>query len=214
MSSALSRHRASSDGRSRRVVFGRAGVFFVAGALLPCALTSNATTVPNVEKLAGTYQYLVSERDTHGGALYRNTEGPLQGLVLPYSFSDSARYWGEYVCKLPGVNCSVSDFYDPGDFAVKARSGEGATLQAERVNVHNGTNIYDAATWQIAVVLGAVRNHFANFLDLEAYQLASYQNQILGQIHHTRDVPTGSRATTTESLYLYNGIRITDPRSA
>ena len=196
------------------MILGRAPVFLMASALLPCALTSNAATAPNVGELAGTYQYLVSERESHGGALYRSTEGPLKGLELPYSYRDSGPYWAEYVCKLPGVNCSVSDYYDASDFAVKARSGEGATLQAERVDVHNGTNIYDAATWQIAVVLGAVRNHFANSLGLEAYQLAAYQNQVLGQIHNTREVPTGSRATTAESLYLYDGTRITDPRAA
>jgi hypothetical protein len=193
-----------------------ASLLLTASALLSCVLTCNAVAEPSddVEELAGTYEYLVSYRDTHGGALYRTTEGPLKGLVLPFSFSDSERYWGEYVCKLPGLSCSVADYYDPSDYAIKARSGEGAILQTERVNVHNGTNIYDAATWQIAVVLGAVKNHFANLLDLDSYQLASYQNQVLSQMHNTRDVPTGSRATTIGSLYVYNGTRITDPRSA
>ncbi len=187
-----------------------------ASALLSCALTCNAVAEPSddVAELAGTYEYLVSYRDTHGGALYRTTEGPLKGSVLPYSFFDSAQYWGEYVCGPPALSCSVADYYDPSDYAIKARSGEGAILQTERVNVHNGTNIYDAATWQIAVVLGAVKNHFANFLALDSYQLASYQNQVLSQIHNTPDVPTGSRATTIASLYMYNGTRITDPRSA
>jgi hypothetical protein len=184
--------------------------------LLACAITFNAVALADsdIEELAGTYAYLVSDRDTHGGALYRPTDGALKGLVLPYSFSDSERYWGEYVCTLRGVGCSVSDYYDPNDYAIKARSGEGALLQTERVNVHNGTNIYDAAAWQIAVVLGAVKNHFTNFLNLDPYQLASYQNQVLGQRRNTGDVPTGSRAVTIGSLYVYNGTRITDPRSA
>jgi hypothetical protein len=184
--------------------------------LLACVLTFNAVADADsdIEELAGTYEYLVSDRDTHGGALYRPTDGALKGLVLPYSFSDSERYWGEYVCTLRGVSCSVSDYYDPNDYAIKARSGEGALLQTERVNVHNGTNIYDAATWQIAVVLGAVKNHFTRYLNLDAYQLASYQNQVLGQIGNTRGVPTGSRAVTSGSLYVYNGTRITEPRSA
>ena len=181
-----------------------------------CALTCSAAAEADngIEELAGTYEYLVSYRDTHGGALYRPLEGPLQGSVLPYSFSDSARYWGEYVCKLPGATCAVSDYYDPSDYAIKARGGPGALLQTERVNVHNGTNIYDAATWQIAVVLGAVKNHFTNLLDLDAYRLASYQNRVLRETHNTRDVPTGSRATTMGSLYVYNGTRITDPSAA
>ena len=197
-------------------MFRYARLLLTASTLLPCALTCNAAAAASsdIEELAGTYEYLVSYRDTHGGALYRTTDGALKGLVLPYSFSDSERYWGEYVCRLPGVICSVFDYYDPSDYAIKARSGEGALLQTERVNVHNGTNIYDAATWQIAVVLGAVKNHFTNFLDLDAYELASHQNQVLSQIHDTRGVPTGSRASTIGSLYVYNGTRITDPRSA
>ena len=198
------------------MMFRYASLLLTASTLLPCALTCNAPAEASeaIEELAGTYEYLVSYRDTQRGVLYRITDGALKGLVLPYSFSDSARYWGEYVCRLPGVICSVFDYYDASDYAIKARSDEGALLQTERINVHNGTNIYDAATWQIAVVLGAVKNHFTNFLDLDAYELASYQNQVLSQIHDTRDVPTGSRARTIGSLYVYNGTQITDPRSA
>jgi hypothetical protein len=178
-----------------------------AGAALSCALAGNAlaATDDGIEQLAATYAYLVSDRDTHGGTLYRVTEGALQGLLLPYSFSDSERYWGEYVCRLPGVDCTVSDYYDPSDFAIKARSGPGALLQTERIDVHNGTNIYDAATWQIAVVLGAVANHYTNLLDLDPYQLASNQNRALAR--------AGGRATTRGSTYVYNGTRISDPAS-
>lgn len=157
--------------------------------------------------LAGSYEYLVSYRDTHQGALYVPREGPLKGAPLPYSFTDSERYWGEYVCRQPAVSCAVSDYYDPADYAIKPRPGAGALLQTERVNVHNGTNIYDAATWQIAVVLGSVVNHFGNFLDLDAYSLAANQNRALEQMH-------GGRAITAGSLYVYNGVRISEPRSA
>jgi hypothetical protein len=175
---------------------------------------SNAQESRAIEDLRGSYEYLVSYRDTHGGALYVAAEGPFKGRILPFSFSDSAQYWGAYVCKQPAVSCAVTDYYDPSDYAVKVRPGPGAPLQTERVNVHNGTNIYDAATWQIAVVLGAIRNHFGNFLDVDPYTLATNQNIVLGQIQNTRNVPTGSRATTAGSLYLYNGSRISDPRTA
>jgi len=184
-------------------------------ALLPAlACGSETGRGEALAGLAGSYEYLVSYRDTHGGALYLLPEGPLKGAPLPYSFTDSERYWGEYVCKQPSVNCAVADYYDPADYAIKPRPGEGALLQTERVNVHNGTNIYDAATWQIAVVLGSVVNHFGNLLDLDAYSLASNENRVLGQAGEVRDVPTGRRATTVDSLYLYNGVRITEPRSA
>jgi hypothetical protein len=164
--------------------------------------------------LASNYAYLVSYRDPHGGALYLPREGPFKGTPLPYSYTDSARYWGEYVCAQPSVNCTVSDYYDPTDHAVKPRPGAGALLQTERINVHNGTNIYDAAIWQIAVVLGSVVNHFGNLLELDAYSVAANQNRVLGQIHNLKDLPTGSRATTVGGLYVYNGMRISDPRSA
>ena len=175
---------------------------------------ATARETGELEALAGSYEYLVSYRDTHGGALYKPTEGPFKGLVLPYSFYDSEQYWGEYVCRQPGVSCAVTDYYDPQDYAIKARPGQGALLQTERINVHNGTNIYDAATWQIAVVLGAVANHFSNYLDADPYALASNQNTVLGQIHNIQNVPTGSRAITVGSTYLYNGVRITDPKAA
>jgi hypothetical protein len=166
------------------------------------------------EGLAASYAYLVSDRDSLAGALYRAREGPFKGLSLPYSFTDSARYWGAYVCQEPATNCAVFDYYDPSDYAIKPRPGPGAPLQTERINVHNGTNIYDAATWQIAVVLGAVVNRFGNALGLDAYQLASDQNLVLSQTPNRGDVPTGRRATTQDSLYVYNGARIADARSA
>ena len=185
-------------------------------ALLPAIGHSSPVAGQNdaLGELAASYEYLVSYRDTHGGALYLPREGMFKGVPLPYSFTDSERYWGEYVCKQPSVSCAVSDYYDPADYAIKPRPGQGALLQTERINVHNGTNVYDAATWQIAVVLGSVVNHFGNFLDLDAYELALDQNRVLGQIHNMRDMPLGSRATTANGLYVYNGIRITDPRSA
>lgn len=164
--------------------------------------------------LAGSYEYLVSYRATHNGALYQVPDGPFRGMALPYSFSDSEQYWGSYVCGEAATQCAVADYYDPADYALKARPGSGAVLQNERVNVHNGTNIYDAATWQIAVVLGAEVNHFANFIAAGAYELASHQDQVLGRIQNAHDVPLGSRATTAGSLYLYNGASITDPRQA
>src|ERR1700736_2508248 len=103
-----------------------------------------------IQNLDESYQFLVSYRSTHGGALYAPTEGSLKGVALPLSFYDSERYWGAYVCVLPNVSCAVTDYYDPHDYSLKPRNAQQAAfLQAERVNVHNGTNIYDAATWQI-----------------------------------------------------------------
>jgi hypothetical protein len=108
----------------------------------------------------------------------------------------------------------VSDLYDPGDYSVRPAAGPGAALQAERVNVHNGTNIYDAATWQIATMLGAVVNRFGNFLDAEPYRLVSEQNAVLSGGYVAPGMPLGSRATTRQGLYVYNGVVIGDARAA
>jgi hypothetical protein len=174
-------------------------------SILACLAVSVARAHSPIEDLDASYQFLVTHRSTHGGALYALTEGSLQGVALPLSFYDTDRYWGAYVCALPDVNCSVKDYYDPHDYTLKPRNAEpGASLQAERVNVHNGSNIYDAATWQIAVMLGAVVNRFGNSLGVDAYGLAAGQNRLLGQI----------RATTSGSQFNYNGLGVTDPTAA
>jgi len=180
-------------------------------ALLP---RQAACAPPTISRLHESYEFLTSYRATHGGALYRPADGPLKGMILPFSFADSERYWGEYVCRLPQTDCNVVDLYDPNDFAVKPKPGPGALLQTERINVHNGTNIYDAATWQIAVMLGAVVNGFGNFLDVDPYDLVSNQNRVLSGAYVAPNVPLGSRAATAKSLYVYNGTRIDNPRAA
>ncbi len=180
-------------------------------ALLPGQF---ALAQSSIAELRETYAYLVSYRATHGGALYHNLRGPLKGFILPFSFGDSEQYWADYVCRLPDSNCSVVDIYDPTDYALKPQPGPGALLQTERVNVHNGTNIYDAATWQIAVMLGAVINKFGNSLDADPYKLVSDQNGVLSGAYVARDMPLGSRATTTRGLYQYNGVVISEPRAA
>lgn len=108
----------------------------------------------------------------------------------------------------------MSDVYDSGDYSLRPAPGAGGPLQAERVNVHNGTNIYDAATWQIATMLGAVVNGFGNFIDADPYRLVSDQNAVLSGAYVAPDMPLGSRATTKQGVYVYNGVAITDPRAA
>ena len=111
-----------------------------------------------VQDLGATYEFLVSDRSTQGGALYFPAAYRKQGIAMPFSFQDSEQYWGEYVCAFPDRKCAVTDLYDPADYTLKPREAAAGALQTERVDVHNGTNIYDAAVWQIAVVLGSVVN--------------------------------------------------------
>jgi hypothetical protein len=180
-----------------------------------CIATSIAHAQPVIEDLDASYQFLVTHRSTHGGALHALPEGPLQGVALPLSFYDSDRYWGSYVCALPGANCAVTDDYDPHDYSVKPRNEEpAASLQVERVNVHNGTNIYDAATWQIAVMLGSVVNRFRHSTDADAYHLAAGQNRLLTPVRDAPNAVAGMRATTANKQFNYNGIEVIDPIAA
>lgn len=167
-----------------------------------------------IKDLDASYQFLVNYRLTYGGALYAPAAGSLKGAILPLSFYDSEQYWGAYVCTLPNVNCAVADYYDPNDYSLKPHKGDAGSLQVERVNVHTGTNIYDAATWQIAVMLGAVVNKFGNAINADAYGLVTNQNRVLGEAPNSPNVPLGRRATTSGELFRYNGHEIADPQEA
>lgn len=187
----------------------------VLGAALALVSTwSDCAGAVVVQDLGATYEFLVSERATQGGALYFPTVYRGQGVVLPYSFRDSEQYWGEYVCAFPDTKCAVTDFYDAADYTLKPREGAAGVLQTERVDVHNGTNIYDAAVWQIAVVLGSVVNGFSNFVDADVYHLASQRNRVLSDTEDRSGTPLGKRAITRGALYHYNDHVIERPTSA
>ena len=170
-----------------------------------------------VQDLGATYDFLVSDRLTKGGALYFPAAYRRQGIVVPFSFQDSERYWGQYVCAFPDRKCAVTDLYDPADYSLKPDKGDAGVLQIERVNVHNGTNIYDAAVWQIAVVLGSVVNRFVNSIDADAYHLAIHQNSVLADAEGRAalaSTPLGKRAITSGDLYRYNDHVVQNPKSA
>src|SRR2546429_9970708 len=87
------------------------------------------------QDLRATFEFLVSDRSTKGGALYSPAVYRGQGIVVPFSFQDSEQYWGEYVCAFPARKCAVTDLYDPTDYTLKPRKGAAGILQTERVNV-------------------------------------------------------------------------------
>jgi len=179
--------------------------------VLGCAVPHKALALDWFSELEPSYGFLVSDRATHGGVLYTIDTGSLAGLELPRSFSDSADYWGGYVCTLPGNSCAVMDIYNPVTYTLTPPPGHAGDLQTERVDVHNGTNIYDAATWQIAVVLGDVSHHYRTYSRHDAYALASTQNRLLSE-----DMTRASalRATGTSAPFAYNGRRIANPQDA
>jgi hypothetical protein len=194
----------------------------VVSSLLTLAMTSGASagslgTGSIAEDLGSTYRFLVTERSTQGGALYRPAAYRERDIVLPFSFEDSAEYWGMYVCAFPDTRCAVTDRYDPANYALEPEKGTAGVLQTERVNVHNGTNIYDAAVWQIAVVLGSVVNGFGNTVDADAYHLATRENSALTAADNGAariGTAMGGKALTQGLLYRYNGHVVDAPLSA
>ncbi len=167
-------------------------------------------------ELESGYRFLISDRDTSGGILYTATAGKLQGRRLPLSFADSTEYWGAYVCRLPGNTCVITDTYDPQAYTLTPEKSPAGDLQTERINTHNGINIYDAATWQIAVMLGKVFNRFP-VLNHDAYALVCNQTYLLKEGHNgnSSHVPGNeNRAVTTGKNFVYNQQIIADPKQA
>lgn len=181
------------------------------GLAAEAAPADTGSAAADSDALASSYRFLVMPRD-QGGMLYTATAGALAGKRLPLSFVDSARYWGERVCHFPAPDCAVQLRYNPGDYSVAAEDNAAGALLAERVNTHSGANLYDSATWQIAVVLGAPA-HLAN----NAYTLAANQNLLLrsGYYGNAPDAAPGMiRGLTQGETFVYNGQRIRDPKAA
>ncbi|WP_321283824.1 hypothetical protein [uncultured Vibrio sp.] len=160
------------------------------------------------------YAFLVTPRD-QGGILYTATAGELKGRQLPLSFYDTAAYWGEHVCA--GVDCRVIDQYHPHNYTLLPRDSVAGDLQTERVNTHNGSNIYDAATWQIALLLGQSANGFHLPGQQDAYALAANQNLLLRRGHFGESpypAPSQIRGISAGSVFIYNQNHLTDPAQA
>ncbi|MEJ2619428.1 MAG: hypothetical protein P8163_04035 [Candidatus Thiodiazotropha sp.] len=165
--------------------------------------------------LESSYRFLVSDRETAGGILYTATAGKLRDRQLPLSFADSPDYWGVYVCGLLGNSCLVTDTFNSQTYSLTPQKSLAGDLQTERINTHNGINIYDAATWQIGVMLGQVINHFSLPTNQDAYALVSNQNQLLKEGYNgnsSHAVGSENRAMTSGEVFVYNHQTITDPK--
>lgn len=180
------------------------------------SLITSITYAQSQQPTAEAYSFLVSGTNV-GGALYLGTAGELNGLPLPLSYLDSANYWGNYVCARNHNNCNVIDEFNDQDYTLSPQNSAGGDLQIERINVHNGTDIYDAATWQIAVILGQVRGGFDNPKSQDAYSLVSNQNLLLKEGYDgnaSLAKPHANRGVTSHNRFLYNGTEITNPKQA
>ena len=181
-------------------------------AMLALSVLPAAVVHAQIDDLEATYRFLVTDRETQGGALYTATAGALKGYVLPLSFYDTPQYWGEHVCSAATRSCVITDIYNSTDYTLTPQRGPAGDLQTERVNVHNGANIYDAATWQIAVILGQAVNKFENPAKQDAYAAVTNQNTLLkeGYSGNARTtVPPTNRAITKGNVFLYNGHAVT-----
>lgn len=185
--------------------------------LLMLAMTPLVQAQSLDSDLESSYRFLISDRDTADGILYTATAGKLQGRRLPLSFAGSAEYWGAYVCRLPGNSCTVTDIYNSQTYSLTPQKLPAGDLQTERLNTHNGINIYDGAIWQIAVMLGQVVNRFSLPDNQEAYALVSNQNYLLKEGHNGNSshvIGSENRAVTAGKLFVYNQQIITDPKQA
>ncbi len=176
-----------------------------------------AQSQTNAADLESSYRFLVNDRETGGGVLYLATAGKLQGLQLPLSFVDSAAYWGEYVCRYPEKLCAITDVFNPQTFALTPEKSLAGDLQTERINTHNGSSIYDAATWQIAVMLGKIGNRFSLPQNKDAYALVSNQNRLLQEGYNgnsSHAVASENRAVTAGKVFVYNQQSFTEATRA
>lgn len=186
-------------------------ILLILNLLMLTTADAGASTDPELE---ASYRFLISNRD-QGGILYTATAATLKGKKLPLSYHDSPAYWGEHVCAQ--MDCAVIDSFDPITFALLPQKTKAGDLQTERINTHNGANIYDSATWQIAVMLGQQRNHFSLPAGEDAYSLASNQNLLLAAGHSGESQSTimgETRAVSSGGVFIYNQQRITEPRQA
>ncbi len=179
-----------------------------------------------MSELQASYDFLVRERSA-GGALLNFSAGLLDPgsklskatgqYLLPGSFYDTAAYWGAHVCEGSGAACAINDTYNTLNYQLSPAAGAAGKLQVERVNAHNGANIYDAATWQIAVVLGAVKGKLRGSSPTSAYALASGLSEVLHQgsfLYDANTAPGTKRAVTAGKSFVYNGTVIADGKQA
>jgi hypothetical protein len=152
------------------------------------------------------------------GFTYQGTAGQLNGLMLPLSYYSTPDYWGSYVGGLPGNDLTVVDVFNPSDYTLTPSSGSpGGGLQVERVNVFYGTDIYDAACWQLALAVCAHAG-MTGPGGQSLYALAQGQDLLLqlGYDGNASQTTAGANRATThaDGTFTYNGAVITTAPNA
>lgn len=196
---------------------------FIAMLTTGCVVSAQAqqtfAPVESPQDIKRSINFLTATTD-NSGINYIGSIGDLRDLLLPLSFHATADYWGKYVCNLPGNNCTVQDIYNPNDYTLTPDFKNyqlGGDLQTERVDVANGSDIYDTATWQIALALAGNAGLTAPG-GKSLFEILESHNKILyyGYDGNSPVVQNGANRGTTkgDGTFTYNGTSITNPKNA
>lgn len=159
------------------------------------------------------------------GVTYVGTTDLLEGVRLPLSYYSTIDYWGAYIpttTKNPsGDPLNVTDTYNSQDYTLTPDpTSLGGQLQAERLNVYNGADIYDAACWQVALALAGFHGVSNPVQNQSLFDLANNQNLLIkigydgNQEHPPAPTLGANRATTVSGQFDYYGHEITKPENA
>lgn len=185
--------------------------------LFTAVYAQDFSSVQTQQEIENELNFLTSTSDQVGFS-YQGSIGALDGLILPLSYYSTPDYWGTYVGTLPGNNLHVVDAYNPQDYTLTPTpNSPGRDLQVERVNVFNGTDIYDAACWQIALgVCGKAGLKSASGQDL--FAMAQNEDLLLqvGYDGNASQSQFGANRAVSRSdgTFSYNGESITTPNNA
>jgi hypothetical protein len=184
----------------------------LAGSVL---LANSFAPVQSLEQIQSEVDFLSSTNTL--GLSYEGTCGSLNNLVLPLSYFSTADYWAQYVGMLPGNDLTVVDVVNSDWSMTPDTNSPGANLQIERVNIYNGTDIYDAACWQIALGVCA-KNGLKTSSGQDLFQIAENQNQLIYNGYDGNGLmvtANANRATThQDGTFTYNGVKIDKPSQA
>jgi len=173
------------------------------------------------------------EITTNVGASYQGTISELSELTLPLGYYDTADYWGKYVCHIPGYDCHVTDLFNSQDYTLMPVFEEspdhnsGGDLQAERVCIRNGIDIYDGACWQIALAIAAKNNKTIPSGE-NLFKIAQNEDILLreGYNGNAKTAEVGANRAITHPInstditcdntkqdFCYNGLSIRNPKN-
>ncbi len=199
--------------------------------LLPTLLSALEFATPDSkEEISKIIRFLTADVDhsnadfPHPGMTYLANAGELHGKKLPLSFFCTKNYW-LYVLSLPGEDPFSEDLYNPANNSFTPMPGSRGQLQVERINIHSGINIYDAATWQIGLAL-AGRDHLEGEGGEDLFSLLENQTNLLNVGYDGNDIPEIEGQFHTDAnrgvtftpehgkVFLYNGCEIKNPKEA